>query len=852
MKHLRLLLLSVAVFLLGGFLLLGAGPMPTSADSTTATANTGVRKLGDINNDGQINTTDARLALQYAVDKIGMSEEEWIAGDVNLDEKVNTTDARLILQYAVGKIHDFQNPNGTTTESRTTTEPTRKTTQPAPSETVPLTEATKAVINDDPNTFCNPVNIAYQYQNDYYSREGADPAAIEFQGDYYLFVSHNSGYWWSSDLTNWNFVYCTMPEINKFAPAVCVVGDTMYLTHSNEGSIYKSTDPKSGKWEYVSHPVDWGDPALFTDDDGRVFCYYGCTNNLPLYVVELDPNNNMALLDGPKECFNSNTWAHGFEVGGDNNDNPNSECWLEGAWMTKYDGKYYLQYAVPGTQYAAYADGCYIADDPMGPFTYCENSPISYKATGFMVGAGHGSLMQDLYGNWWKFDTVTISVNNIFERRVMMVPAAFDEHGQLVTNTVFGDYPLYVATLNETPYETPGPDWHLVSYDADASASSELDAKHSAGNAADESMRSWWSAKTGDAGEWLQLDLGKLCSVSALQVNFADQDVQNIKDRSHSFCYNYIVEFSQDGETWYSLVDHTGYEGAPNTATDTSHDYYELVSPIGVRYVRITNKGAIPAGGKFAVSGLRLFGNGGGEAPAKPTGVSVNRPMSDERSAVITWNAVEGAEGYIVRYGSQEDSLNIHHQVIGGNTVTIHNLNMGVDYWFTVDSYNDSGYTKGTELLKAVHTLPAPERPDPNKPSDLIEEGFDVYEAENASSMSGAVVSESGEDAFASGGKTLHNMHVAGAYFEITGVDGGEGGEGTIRLAFSNGNPSAKTQVLVNGKSIGTFDLKNSGGWNSFIVVEIPVSDLLAGKNNTIRFMGGQEGYNPDFVQVVW
>ena len=63
--------------------------------------------LGDINGDGKVDTTDARLALQYAVGKIGMGEDEWIAGDVNQDNKVDTTDARLILQYAVGKIDRF-------------------------------------------------------------------------------------------------------------------------------------------------------------------------------------------------------------------------------------------------------------------------------------------------------------------------------------------------------------------------------------------------------------------------------------------------------------------------------------------------------------------------------------------------------------------------------------------------------------------------------------------------------------------------------------------------------------------------------------------------------------------------
>lgn len=64
-------------------------------------------KLGDINNDGKVDTTDARLALQHAVGKITLKADQLTAGDVNADSKVDTTDARLILQYAVGKIDSF-------------------------------------------------------------------------------------------------------------------------------------------------------------------------------------------------------------------------------------------------------------------------------------------------------------------------------------------------------------------------------------------------------------------------------------------------------------------------------------------------------------------------------------------------------------------------------------------------------------------------------------------------------------------------------------------------------------------------------------------------------------------------
>lgn len=63
--------------------------------------------FGDINGDEVVNTTDARMALQYAVEKLTFNEEQLTAGDVDGNGIVNTTDARLILQYAVEKIDKF-------------------------------------------------------------------------------------------------------------------------------------------------------------------------------------------------------------------------------------------------------------------------------------------------------------------------------------------------------------------------------------------------------------------------------------------------------------------------------------------------------------------------------------------------------------------------------------------------------------------------------------------------------------------------------------------------------------------------------------------------------------------------
>ncbi|MBO5797161.1 MAG: discoidin domain-containing protein, partial [Clostridia bacterium] len=537
-----------------------------------------------------------------------------------------------------------------------------------------------------------------------------------------------------------------------------------------------------------------------------------------------------------------------------NNNEKDQNGWMEGAWVVKHEGKYYFNYAVPGTEYTTYADGCYVSDKPMGPFTFCENSPVSYKSTGYLVGAGHGATFQDLWGNWWKVDTVAIAGETSWERRIELIPLTYDKNGNQITDTLMLDYPTYVPALIEDNFgDQAQPDWHLLSYNATVSASSTLDAAHDGKNAVNESIRSWWSAKTGNAGEWITIDMGKLCAVNAIQINFADQDADVFTGRDHTFCYNYLVEFSGDGNTWYTLVDHTGVTAEAFQAKDTSHDYYELASAIGARYIRVTNKGAIPANGKFALSGIRVFGHGGGEAPAQVEDFTVSRPAMDERRVTVTWDAVPGAEGYIVRYGYDRDVLSQAYQVIGGTSMDLRALNMGVDYWFTVDSYNDSGYTKGTTIKKARATKPAPEGTPvaPPKVIDYIVKDYTVYEAESGTLGGGAVISRAAEDAKASGGAAVHNMHLAGAYFEISGIEA-TGGEGVLHIGYANGNAQATVEIFVNGESQGRVSLKTSGGWDRFKAVEIPITGLKAGEENTIRIAGGiDDGFNPDHIQVL-
>jgi hypothetical protein len=328
-----------------------------------------------------------------------------------------------------------------------------------------------------------------------------------------------------------------------------------------------------------------------------------------------------------------------------------------------------------------------VADSPLGPFVYCDNSPVIYKATGFMRGAGHGCLFADKRGNYWKMDTVSISVNHIFERRLCLIPAMLRD-GRLYANTYRGDYPMRLPHDTDFPFTDADAGWHLLSLNKTAKASSTLDEGHTPDLAFDESLRTWWSAETGDPGEWLWTDLGKTYPVCAVQVNFADQDIGPAHGRGNGFAYRYTLEASEDGERWFLLADRR------ESRDDLPHDYLPLDTVTPVRYLKLTNCGETPAGGKFSVSGLRVFGYGGENPPAKAPDFTAVR-HEDARNMTVTWKPVEGAQGYVIRWGNTPDKLYTHWQVIGDCEATVYCLTKNVPYYVTVDAYNESGVTYG-------------------------------------------------------------------------------------------------------------------------------------------------------------
>ncbi|HWD90863.1 MAG TPA: family 43 glycosylhydrolase [Verrucomicrobiae bacterium] len=549
-----------------------------------------------------------------------------------------------------------------------------------------------------PQTFCNPLDLPYRFQLDLPSRrEAADPTLVRFNGEYWLFASKSGGYWHSADLAHWKFVVPTGMPLEDYAPTVAVLNGRMIFTAFNTRALYTTDDPLKGIWSKAADLKGYPDPDIFVDDDGRVYLYYGCSSNGGIQAVELDPQQNFKVIREPVTCLTADYAHHGWEVAGENNlGNPNADGstqlapWVEGAWMTKHAGIYYLQYSAPGTQFKSYADGVYTATNPMGPFVYASYSPFSQKPTGFIGGAGHSSVVEDDGHHFWHVTTMTISVRHMFERRLGLFPVGFTPDGQMFCDTYLGDYPQFIPGATKNPAANNSPGWMLLSYRKAATASSSL-AQFPVENAVDENIRTWWSAASGNPGEWLQVDLARPCRIEALQINFADQGMANL-GRMTGDAYRYSVQVSRDGTHWTNALDRR------DNRRDSPHDYAQLETSVVARYVRVLNE-HVPGSGLFSISGFRVFGNGLGHAPAAVRRVEAARDASDLRRAHVSWQPVAGADFYIIRYGIAPDRLFNNYQVYDATHFDINSLNSGTSYYLSVDAVNDSGIAQGKKVI---------------------------------------------------------------------------------------------------------------------------------------------------------
>ncbi|OBS12271.1 xylosidase [Elizabethkingia miricola] len=570
------------------------------------------------------------------------------------------------------------------------------------------------IANAQQKTYANPVNVDYGYTpipnfaTQGKHRATADPVIVTFKGKYFMFSTNQWGYWWSDDMLNWKFVSrkFLLPQHKVYdelcAPAVFVMKDAMYVigsTHNPDFPIWKSTDPTKDNWEIAVKEFKVGawDPAFHYDEDtDKLYLYWGSSNAYPILGTEI--NTKTLQSEGyVKPLLGLEPSEHGWERFGEYNDNTFLPPFIEGAWMTKHNGKYYLQYGAPGTEFSGYGDGVYVSDKPLEGFTYQSHNPFSYKPGGFARGAGHGATFEDNYKNWWHISTIVISTKNNFERRMGIWPAGFDKDDVMYTNTAYGDYPTYLPQYAQGKDFSKGlfAGWMLLNYQKPVQVSSTLGG-FQPNLAVDEDIKTYWSAKTGNAGEWYQTDLGDISTVNAIQINYADQDAEFL-GKTLNKMHQYKIYASNDGKSWKTIVDKS------RNQKDVPHDYIELETPVKARFLKMENL-KMPTG-KFALSGFRVFGKGAGEKPSAVENFAAlraePRKNADRRSVWFKWKQNDLADGYVIYFGKSPDKLYGSIMVYGKNEYYFTGADKSDAYYFQIEAFNANGISERTPVMKS-------------------------------------------------------------------------------------------------------------------------------------------------------
>ena len=444
-------------------------------------------------------------------------------------------------------------------------------------------------------TFCNPMVVEGVPLSNFASilPEGervphrclADPTLLRENGKWYLFPS--CGQLWRSDDDGgtWRKVEGTGLTKPGHAPTAVRHGGRFLYMPDTTGEVWAAPTIE-GRYERLGViGVKVGgdvppmcDPMLFSDTDGRLYFYWGCTAQGGIWGVELAKDDPLRPVSEPKELFRFDPKNQPWErVPG----NP-ANGWLEGAWMAKTGGRYVLTYSAAGTQNPEYAMGAYVSDAPLGPFAAARDNPFLLTTKGLVTGTGHGAVAQDERGDWWVVYCVNVGAHARFERLV-----GFDR----LTARAEGGFEKTSATSE--------PQW-LPGFGKGATGWRRIAALTAAALAADDSLKTahGFGGVTG-TGEYRF----PAAEIRATRIVWREDAV----DADAGFKPGpipYRIDVQTPGGAWETLVDASG------DARDLFVDYRET-PPVKAVAARLVVLGA-PAGIRLGVADWSLFGNGVG------------------------------------------------------------------------------------------------------------------------------------------------------------------------------------------------------------------------------------------------
>lgn len=189
------------------------------------------------------------------------------------------------------------------------------------------------------------------------------------------------------------------------------------------------------------------DPAVFKDDDGTYYMYFGGIwgGQLQRWRAEKfnaefpeSPTAHLPADHEPALCAkvarltddllefaeNAKDVVILDETGKPLLQGDNDKRFFEASWMHKYKGKYYFSYSTGDTHYLCYATG----DNPYGPFTYAGR--ILNPVVGW---TSHHSIVE-VNGKWYLFyHDSSLSKGITHLRSVKVSELDYDENGKIKT-----------------------------------------------------------------------------------------------------------------------------------------------------------------------------------------------------------------------------------------------------------------------------------------------------------------------------------------------------------------------------------------------------------------------------------
>jgi hypothetical protein len=477
--------------------------------------------------------------------------------------------------------------------------------------------------------YCNPLPMISEGG---VSASG-DVSVIREQGRYYMYCT-GGGAWVSDNLLNWTLHRIAnvpvAPDVVKFKGAFYMSG--------NDSPLFRADNPLGpftnvGNWKNTPGVAGgWNDPFdmhIFVDEGDKPFLYYPGRGVSGIYVVPLDPNDLTRFAGPPRHLFGFNP-DHVWERYGEMNEYTDV-AWIEGPWMQKRNGTYYLQYSASGTQWKTYAGGYYTATSPMGPFTYAPNNPLLRKTDGLVTGTAHGCVVEGPDGKLWQFYTIVLN-NPPGGRRIGMDPIAFDKEGRMSVRIT--DTPQWAPGVVADPAKDGDSGSIPVSINkvramnAQSRSSSEQPGRFAA-YAVDNSSGTWWEPEPDDAQPTLTLDLGpatrfdvvQLFTIDSVRLMFTGGRRGGVRAGVAATtntapasvgppieAYHYRIEVSTDGSNYTMALD----QGANTVARNT---IFEEIPPIQCRFVRLTLLNW-PRATPLGVIEFTVFGKPAGALPA--------------------------------------------------------------------------------------------------------------------------------------------------------------------------------------------------------------------------------------------